>query len=213
MVSKAILYAFLFILCLSGCVDRKIKEVELMNENLYDMPGGCDFSKVRSGYIGENECTPKLLDPFFSEFSGILINGPERVVWPKKDSPGDYFPGPFGETDGPFRLMIAGLVRAKYNTQGLNGNFGEEVVVVAVDQSSAEAFSGRMAQPDFIEPEPSEFGDSDFDEETSNALVSSWFNLDLVHDLNLPISNAVYSIYATFGEYKSNVLTVHTVVE
>ena len=38
-------------------------------------------------------------------------------------------------------------------------------------------------------------------------------NPDLVNICGLPVENATYTVYATFGEYKSNVLTIKTVVK
>ena len=186
-----------------------------MTDKLYKMPENCDFMSISNAYIGENICTPILLDPFFGEFSGLLINGPKEIVWPEGASLGDIPPDPFGHSNGPLRLMVAGLIRLKYNTLGLNGQFGEHVMLVAVDQSSAKTFSGRMPMQD-SEPEPKSLvleEDITMPDESLNSLVRSMFNFDLVHDLGLPISDATYTVYATLGEYKSNVITIKTSVK
>lgn len=181
----------------------------------YTIPENCDFMVISNTDTGDNQCTPKLLDPFFSKFSGVLINGPKEVVWPSSASLADYPPGPFGDTHGPLRLMIAGIVNVKYSTLGLDGDFGENVLLVVVNEHTAQTYTGKMPSPDYAPAPPPEFPveEVSYSEETLNSLVSSWFNLDLVHDLGLPIAEATYTVYATLGEYKSNVLTIKTTVK
>jgi hypothetical protein len=202
-------------ICLSSCSEiHTNSDGNPMIEKLYEIPEDCDFMTVNNDDAGENECTPKLLDPYFSEFSGILINGPKEVVWSGDISPQDFPESPWGGTSGPLRLMIAGLVRLKYSTLGLNGDFSGDVLVVAVDQKTAQTYSGKMPQVDFLpEPEPDVDTGAMMTEADRNMLITSMFNLDLVHDLDLPIIDATYSVYATLGEYKSNVLTITTKVE
>lgn len=211
--------AFLFIfscVCLSACSKTHINnDGNLMVDKVYEIPENCDFMTVSNDHAGENECTPKLLDPYFSEFSGILINGPKEVVWDREIDPEDFPESPWGGTTGPLRLMIAGLVRLEYSTLGLNGDFSGDVLVVAVDQKTAQTYSGKMPEADFL-PEPEldmDEADPKMTEDDRKMLVNSLFNLDLVHDLDLPIADATYSVYATLGQYKSNVLTVTTKVE
>jgi hypothetical protein len=109
--------------------------------------------------------------------------------------------------------MIAGLVKLQYSAMGLNGEFGPEVLVIAVNQETAEVYYGKMDRIEYL-PVPEEF-DSELSltDEDRSAAVSSVFNLDLVYSLNIPIEQATYTVYATLGEYKSNTLTVKTRVE
>jgi len=201
---------------LFSCIaTTEIAEDNSMADKLYQMPENCDFSKVINADTHSNECTPVLDNKFFSKFSGLLINGPKEVVWPKNGDPSDYPAGPWGTTEGPFRLMVAGLVRTEYKTLGLKGEASEEVLLVAVNQQTAESYSGKMPQPD-VDTEP------DFDmgleeipptDEEQNKLLTSYFNFDLVHDLGLPIKEASYNVYATLGEMKSNSIIINTKVE
>jgi hypothetical protein len=198
-----------------SCVPKQTNKEEIkMSTNLYEIPENCNFANVHSG-SQENECSPVLKDPFFSGFSGILINGPKEIIWPKNVSLEDHPPGPMGTTDGPLRLMIAGLVRIKFSTLGLKGDAGGEVLLVAVDQKTAKSYSGKMPNGDFEAPpfsaDPS--NEPQLTDEEKNALLSSHFNMDLVHDLELPIADATYTIYATLGDYKSNELVVSTKVK
>ena len=208
----ALISACIFIIsCTPNQTDKE--EIKVSND-LYEIPENCNFITLQSG-SQENECSPVLKDPFFSQFSGILINGPKEIIWPKNVSLEDHPPGPMGTTDGPLRLMIAGLVRIKFSTLGLKGDAGGEVLVVAVDQKTARSYSGKMPKGDFEAPpffaDPS--NEPELKEAEKNSLLSNHFNLDLVHDLELPIADATYTIYATLGDYKSNELIVSTKVK
>lgn len=126
-----------------------------------------------------------------------------------------------GDTSGPLRLMVAGLIREKYIFMDSYGQFSEKVLLVAVNQSTAQTYSGRMSSGRMmmIPPPPTDGPESSKEQKAAHLashagkLYSDNFNLDLVHDLGLPIANATYSIYATLGDVKSNVLTVKTKVK
>jgi hypothetical protein len=84
------------------------KAQKTMSEDLYNIPSNCDFSLVFTGTLS-NECTPKLKSMFSSPFTGILINAPEKIVWPKNEDFGDYPVGPSGVTEGPLRMKSKGM--------------------------------------------------------------------------------------------------------
>lgn len=177
-----------------------------MSEQLYTLPQDCDFN---AGDM--RACAPQLLPPYSNPFSGILINAPKIVEWPKNDSPDNYMLDPFGRTMGsPFVLNIAGLYQLPYVTLGLNGDFSYEILVVAVNQKTAKAYEGKMERVGEVAILPELPSDSENDK---NRISSSHFYLDLINDLNLPIANATYTVYATLGEYKSNVLTIKTIIK
>lgn len=184
-----------------------------MGKPLYEIPTSCDFSKVIGNVVETNECTPRLFDSSFFPFTGILINGPAEVVWPADASVEDHPPGPLGDTAGPLRLMIAGLVKLPYSAMGLNGGFGPEVLVIAVNQETAEVFYGKMDRIELLPVPENVDSELSLTDEDRSAAVSSVFNLDLVHSLGIPIEQATYTVYATLGDFKSNTLTVMTRVE
>lgn len=209
-------------LVLCGCANKPINaEVVAVTEKLYEIPENCSFMEISSSNNFENECSPKLLDHFFSKFSGILINAPKEVIWPKDASLDDYPEGLMGETSGPLRLMVAGLIREKYIFMNSHGQFSKKVLLVAVNQATAQTYSGRMSSdrmmmmppPPAAGAEPSKEQKAAYLASHANQLYSDNFNLDLVHDLGLPIANATYTIYATLGDVRSNVLTVKTKVK
>lgn len=69
----------------------------------------------------------------------------------------------------------------------------------------------RFGQPG---PRPSDFDDyPEVPESAHESASESYFNVDLVNNLNIPITEAIYTVYATLREYKSNVLTVKTFIK
>ncbi len=183
-----------------------------MSEKLYKIPESCSFTSISSG-SQENECSPLLLDRYFSTFTGLVINGPSEVSWPKSFSLEEFVPSPSGIRSGPLRLMIAGLARVKFATLNLKGDVGGEVLIVAVNEKTAQTYSGKMPKPDSeailgFEPQDILITEADL-----NALLTSHFNIDLVHDLGLPIEAAIYTVYATLGDFKSNAISVKTIIE
>ena len=183
-----------------------------MQDHLYELPKNCDFSKTHNASNQEFECSPKLKDKFFSEFHGLLINAPEEVLWPKNHSLSENIVSPSGNTKGSLRFMVTGLARLKYKELGLKGKASYDVVIVAVNQTTAKSYSGRMPRPDYlvIPPPVSNKPEISLTEADQNALLTSHYNFDLIHDIGVPIGEATYTIYATLGELKSNTLTVAT---
>lgn len=201
-----------FILCVCfSCADQKVvnKLGADMDENLYELPKICDFTKVRNNSTFEYDCSPQLKDKFFSEFRGLLINGPELIVWPENTNLGDMIVTPKGDTQGPLKLMISGLFYVPYDILGSDRDLGYAVLLVAVDQKNSQTYSGKMHRFGFRGPRPPVQKNND----NPKPDVEGNFNIDLVQNLSLPIANATYTVYATLSKYKSNVLTVQTLVE
>ena len=167
----------------------------------------CNFSELETNTGGKNECSPKsVIEPFDSEFRGIVINGPKEIIWPKGVKPQEA--GPFGSTKGPMRLMIAGYYRLPESTLGLDGEFKNEILFVAVNQVTNSVYSGKILK----------FGTGRIKRgnrpKNDPAGVSGGYaNADLVNICGVPITPATYTVYATLGEYKSNVLTIKTIVK
>jgi hypothetical protein len=152
-------------------------------------------------------------------FEGLLINGPKVVIFPKDVSLKDFPESPLGQTHGPLRIMITGLVQVNYMYLGLKGEFGGSVTVVATNSATGQAYSGKMPQGDVMwmpQPELSPEEQKEIDayiDAKKNTLAFDRFTLDLIHDLNLPVSEATYTVYAVLGDYSSNSLTIETKIE
>lgn len=207
----------------------------MKNSELYYLPEACDFDKVKNNKVDEFECTPRLKDDFTddihaddsnNEFVGLLINAPSQVIWPKGKTPDDFDIDVFGRREGPLRLMISGLLNLpKTLLTKLNAD-SYSVVVVASDQLNAKVFSGKMVR--FGEAhKPQKQGlvidlnsrsglakaKPALSQKDNDTLVESYFNIDLVENLRIPISSGKYSVYATLGEYKSNVVEVEVLIK
>lgn len=168
----------------------------------------CNFSALETNTGGDNECSPKpAVGQFFdSNFRGIIINGPKEMIWSKGVEPQEA--NPWGSTRGAARLMIAGYYQLPESTLGLDGKFKNEILFVAVNQNTKATYSGKIPKFGTGRVRISKRPGND-----PNELVGGYANADLVNICGVPIANATYTVYATLGEYKSNVLTIKTVVK
>lgn len=199
------IYATLMLCYLNVCFGE---EVNIMKDTLYKIPESCDFSQVQNNQGKTFDCTPKLIPKYSNPFVGIIINSPNSILWSKNLDINDFMISPSGNREGPLRLMVSGLLKLPNNT--LNGeDLSDKVIVVAINQETAEVYSGRMrvfgVKPPLIDI-PGVLKDG-------KSTVKEVFNIDLVQNLNVPIASAKYSIYAVLGEYKSNVREVNVIVE
>ena len=173
-----------------------------MSKPLYELPENCDFVKD-----DEMTCAPRLSPEYDDVFRGILINGPKVVAWPKDDSPKSYLKGPFGETiRGPFRLYVVVLFTFPYSMSKID--FPSEILIVAVNQVTRQVYSGRRRP---LAPTPT--AEEEETDDLADDAIGGYFKVSLVDDVKIPFTNATYTVYATLGEYKSNVLTIQTVVK
>ena len=105
--------------------------------------------------------------------------------------------------------MIAGIFSLPVSTLGLDGQFKNEILFVAVNQTTNAVYSGKV--PKFGKRYKRK--DDRFSENDPNRMRGGAVNADIVNICGVPIENATYTVYATLGEYKSNVLTIKTVVK
>ncbi len=199
--------AILLIFALSNCTS--VDTGRDMTAPLYDLPQDCDFSKAGNNSTQSFDCSPQLKDPFFSEFQGILVNGPKDTEWPKSLADETPVVLPNGDTQGKLKLVISGLVKLPYETLDLDGELAKHVLLVAVNQESAESYSGKLIPFGFT-AKPNVPG---LAESQQGLDTTEYFNIDLVKNLEIPFSSAKYKVYATLGEYKSNVIDVNISVK
>lgn len=174
----------------------------------YELPRDCDFLSVGVNSATRSDCSPILKGGITSKFEGIVINGPKNIVWQEDADTTDLMVSPLGDTIGsPLKFVISGVARLPFNTLNLDGMFGYDVVIVAVNQETAQVYSGKMIRFG-VSPKGSVEPKSD-----KTVAVKSYFNVDLVNNLGIPISDGTYTVYATLADYKSNVLTIKTQVE
>ena len=150
------------------------------------------FAAVIEGSLLASPCSPEIADP---DFRGLRIAAPELVT---------YSPGDFDPITGAFaRVVLCGTYQLEFSTLGLDGDFVESIVIVAIDEGRRETFDGRMVtienripappRPDTLEP-PDFAGD----------VLTGYFNPNLAVVLELPERSADYVVYALLGPYESN---------
>ena len=184
------------------------------DKKLYELPENCDFMDVANNEVMKFDCTPRLIDRFTSTFRGLIINAPREVVWPKETVENAvYYPS--GHNTSPYRLMVAGLSKLPDSTLNYHKDIVYQIVVVAVNNKTAKSYSGKMTG--FGTPSPSlqpiGGGGSNKPVEEPDYVRQSYFNIDLVQNLGIPIDDASYSVYATIENYKSNVLQIKTTIK
>jgi len=185
----------------------------------YKLPESCDFLQAESNSSQSFDCSPQLTPKFSNSYQGVLINAPKQVLWDKDLDLNDFAVSPFGEREGPLRLMISGLLKVPYGTLNISDDYIYDVIIVAVNQKTSKVYSGRMNRRG-EKPQEIDFSlafDPIFGNESSdNSLkgdVKENFNIDLVQNLKIPIVSADYSVYAVLGDYKSNTREIKVKVE
>lgn len=174
------------------------------NQSEYLLPE-CNFAELETSIGVSNECSPTFTNKS-TNFKGIVINGPKEMTWPKDVQPQEA--SPWGTTKGPARLMIAGRFRLPEDTMGFDGWFQTEILFVAVNQQTKHVYSGKVPQVGTRPKRMSKRTGND-----PNRIAGGVVNADLVNIAGVPIANAIYTVYATLGDYKSNVITIKTIVK
>jgi len=168
--------------------DSKLDESEMVNK--FSDPV---FEEVVEGSYMEYACSPDIDDP---DFIGILLNAPAVV---------NYAPGRTNPINGAFApIIVCGAYAFKYTTLGLNGDFADSIVLVAVDEQSRTSYHGTMPGIENAEPPPEDRGDGLTAEDFAGDTIGGYFNPNLAVLMNLPEKDADYVVYALLGPYESN---------
>ena len=156
------------------------------------------FEEVTEGSLLSNGCSPEVEDP---EFRGLVLAAPESVR---------YTPGRSNPLTGAFApVIVCGTYVLAYGALGLDGDFVDAMVFVAVDDDRRETFSGRITGVENEIPAPSVFDTSDLTPADFAAdVVTGYFNPNLATILSLPERPADYVVYAVLGPYESNRVTI-----
>ena len=154
------------------------------------------FDEVMEGTLLSSACSPAIEE---DGFRGLRIAAPEVVT---------YLPGDFNPITGAFaRIVVCGTYRLEFSTLGLDGDFVESIVLVAVDEGRRETFNGRMVTvQNRIPPPPRPDGltPADF----AGDVITGYFNPNLAVVLDLPEQPADYVVYAVLGPYESNRVSI-----
>ncbi len=179
-----------------------------MSEDLYTLPQECDFSAAGNNSSSKYDCSPKLKDEFFSPFQGLLINAASETELPVGLTRESIQLSPAGDAMDGNNIMVTGLIKlppSAYVGTGHEVDPAYHVVLVAVDNETAQTYSGTMVRFGFQAPGP-DIPPPAVDQPESDTW--EYFNIDLIQNLDIPLHPAGYTVYATLGNHKSNVLNI-----
>jgi len=186
---KIVLALLCLIVALAAC-NGDLKSDELEMTERFSNPA---FEEVTEGSYLDYECSPDIDDP---DFRGILLNAPAVVT---------YIPGKSNPINGAFApVIVCGAFTFDYTTLGLDGDFADSIVIVAVDEKSRDSFRGTMTGIENAEPEPEGLYDDSNAEDFSDDVIGGYFNPNLAVILGLPEQEADYVVYALLGPFESN---------
>ncbi len=154
-----------------------------------------DYDAVVAGAAEDFPTTPDILrDP---DFRGILIAGPDEVPL---DGPEEF--------DGSFtRMIVCGALHIDSNYLGLREDFLDAVLLVAVNTSNHTPYIAPLpGVPNAIPLPDSLEGIEVTASDWEGRSVVLFFNENLVSALGIPKVAAEYVVYATLGQYVSNVI-------
>lgn len=152
------------------------------------------YDDVVEGSLLSNACSPEIDD---DEFRGIVLAAPQTVR---------FTAGEFDPITGAFApVIVCGTYVFGFTEMGLDGDFVESIVLVAVDEERRETFSGTMSAVENELVEPSVFDTTDLEpEDFAGDVITGYFNPNLATVLGLPERAADYVVYALLGPYESN---------
>ena len=147
----------------------------------------------------DNECSPRF-DLFVPKVKGIKINAPDEV---------EAIFDPVTKTVAPstrlpvcisMQFPLKDMVRVDLPLNMIS--------IVMVNKISGKAFSTNLTNPHPVRPSPKNILPP---EQLEGAVRRYYYNVNISQYLKLPAHPATYILYATFQEFKSNVLTIQVV--
>jgi len=151
------------------------------------------FEEVVDGSYMEYDCSPDINDP---DFRGIMLSAPEVVT---------FLPGSSNPITGAFApVIVCGAFSFEYTTMGLDGDFADSIVIIAVDEQSRRSFRGTMSGIENEIPQPGGMDGDPTAEDFAGDVIGGYFNPNLAVILNLPEQEADYIVYALLGRHESN---------
>ena len=161
-----------------------------MSNDDWELPTDCDFSDVEDISFPA-PCSPKFKN---AGFVGLVINVPEKV-----------------RLGDDFSVNVFGRYRHRLSDElSLGASFMNSIVFMAVDKETQEVYSGQIEEDENEIPDDDE-GDEEEPDPEEDVRVGGYVNPDLVEVVGLPARPARYTVYATVGTYKSNVMDLEVV--
>lgn len=156
----------------------------------------CDFEKVPEHAAMKDPCSPEIEEYDF-EWRGVKINMPEEVSIAGTGEPVLLA----HEARMPVYILIQftldRLVKYELEREGVS--------LVFVNRDSGQSFVNNLGEPNPSLPRKKpEFSE----EEMRSRVLRYYYNINALEFITLPDVRATYDVYATFEEFKSNVMTV-----
>lgn len=136
----------------------------------------------------ESDCSPKVED----DFRGLVISVPDAVTL-KDES----------------QFLVCGTYQVDESVFIQFRSFENEIVIHVTDLTRHVPYSSSLLDKNF---EPEYLDDFEPDEDVEDVVITGWFSADLYDYFpDLPRRPGLFSIYATIGDMKSNVIKVEVV--
>jgi len=156
----------------------------------------CDFNIIQIESGEKNPCSPRF-ESFAPDIKGILINAPamvEAAIDPDRA---------IISASARLPVCIAMQFPLKYISKFCRPR--AQINLVMVNQKTGESFSSYLAYSRPMAPNPETELPTDIME---TAMDRRFFTVNAMEYLQLPSLAGTYTLYVSFNEYKSNVLTV-----
>jgi len=188
--------SFLLIGFIVVCACSAGAPISQERERIMSADTGCDFESIPEHAAMKDPCSPEIEESDF-EWRGIKINMPDKV---------SITGGEYGVLSGyemrvpVFILLQVTLDRiAKYEFER------EGINLIFVDQKTGKSFTDNLLESNPSLPmEKPEFSQ----EEMKSRVSRYYYNINALEFLELPSGETTYDVYASFEEFKSNVMTV-----
>lgn len=190
--------ALVLIGVLAICACSAPVAVGLEREEIMSTNSNCDFEKVPEHAAMQDPCSPEI-DEFDFDWRGLKINMPEKV-----SLPGDAEPVLRAEQMRMpvfivLQLTLDRLAKYEFEREGVN--------LIFVDQQTGKSYTGNLMESNPTLPmEKHKFSQ----QEMEASVMRYFYNINALEFIELPNSKTSYDVYASFEEFKSNVMTVTT---
>jgi len=156
----------------------------------------CDFSKIPDHEAMQDPCSPGI-EEFDIEWRGIKINMPDKVAISGEE---DAFLDAEGMRVPVYLLLQLTMDRLiKYDLER------EGITLIFIDQSNGKSFENSLLESGTVIPGTKiQFSQKQME----NRIKRHYYNINALEFIELPSNKTTYDVYATFEEFKSNVMTV-----
>ena len=153
-----------------------------------------DFKEIELNSDSQNPCSPDIGSQ--PDFMGIAINVPTEVEF-NESEPAE---------DGSFVVIpICGY----YQLDMFELSKDSVIQLFAMNIETQQIYRGELVDQDAGTEEPMPLDEPELQpEDLEGQLLSTYFNPNLSHYVNLPVEEATYKILVQIGQVKSNIVEI-----